>query len=172
MAKKKKLEDRNPRQWMEIDVVETIPFNSIDETGDKSKGRYGLIQLVSYLISTQPQFTLDLEGLRSGVRIEIALRGKTNDDALHLEWQEIERLQAAAKKPRNGYQVSPPLLVLPMVEADIKKRARLNCIRHFLNLIPYEDLTPAPINLPPRTEDDSYERPPIEDQHIVPDRLD
>ena len=59
-----------------------------------------------------------------------------------------------------------------VVEADVKKRARLNCIRHFLNLIPYEDLTPAPFELPPRTEDDSYERPPIEDQHIVPDRLD
>ena len=32
-----------------------------------------------------------------------------------------------------------------VVEADVKKRARLNCIRHFLSQIPYEDLTPEPI---------------------------
>ena len=30
-----------------------------------------------------------------------------------------------------------------VVEADDKKRARLNCIRHLLSMIPYEDLTPA-----------------------------
>jgi polyphosphate kinase 2 len=59
-----------------------------------------------------------------------------------------------------------------VVEADVKKRARLNCIGHFLSLIAYEDLTPAPITLLPRTEDDSYERPPIDDQHVVPDNYD
>jgi polyphosphate kinase 2 (PPK2 family) len=59
-----------------------------------------------------------------------------------------------------------------VVEADVKKRARLNCIRHFLSLVPYEDLTPEPIELPPRTEDPSYVRPPMGDQHVVPDRLD
>ena len=56
-----------------------------------------------------------------------------------------------------------------VVEADVKKRARLNCIRHFLSLIPYEDLTPDPIELPPRSEDASYVRPPIDDQTLVPD---
>ena len=30
-----------------------------------------------------------------------------------------------------------------VVEADDKKRARLNCIHHLLSLIPYEDVTPA-----------------------------
>ncbi len=57
-----------------------------------------------------------------------------------------------------------------VVEADIKKRARLNCIRHLLSLIPYEDLTPEPIELPPRTESASYVRPPMEDQNLVPDQ--
>ena len=46
-----------------------------------------------------------------------------------------------------------------VVEADVKKRARLNCIKHFLSLVPYEDLTPEPIVLPPRTEGASYVRP-------------
>jgi hypothetical protein len=30
-----------------------------------------------------------------------------------------------------------------VVDADDKKRARLNCIRHLLSLVPYEDLTPG-----------------------------
>ncbi|HKB28305.1 MAG TPA: polyphosphate kinase 2, partial [Candidatus Limnocylindrales bacterium] len=37
-----------------------------------------------------------------------------------------------------------------VVNADDKKRARLNVISHLLSLIPYEDLTPEPIVLPPR----------------------
>ncbi|MBN1990451.1 MAG: polyphosphate kinase 2 [Bacteroidales bacterium] len=56
-----------------------------------------------------------------------------------------------------------------VVHADDKKRARLNCIHHLLSLIPYEDLTPPPIELPARKEDKSYVRPPITDQTFVPD---
>ena len=55
-----------------------------------------------------------------------------------------------------------------VVNADDKKRARLNCIRHLLSLIPYEDLTPEPIILPPRQEHTGYIRPPITDQTFVP----
>ncbi len=56
-----------------------------------------------------------------------------------------------------------------VVNADDKKRARLNVIRHLLSLIPYEDLTPEPIALPPRQPDGGYVRPPITDQTFVPD---
>ena len=56
-----------------------------------------------------------------------------------------------------------------VVEADVKKRARLNCINHLLSLVPYEDLTPEPIELPPRTTDAGYIRPPKDDQSLVPD---
>jgi polyphosphate kinase 2 len=55
-----------------------------------------------------------------------------------------------------------------VVDADDKRRARLNCISHLLSAIPYEDLTPGPIELPPRRDDDSYVRPPMEDQTFVP----
>jgi polyphosphate kinase 2 len=55
------------------------------------------------------------------------------------------------------------------VNADDKKRARLNCISHFLSVIPYDDLTPDPIELPPRQENEGYVRPPISDQTFVPD---
>ena len=56
-----------------------------------------------------------------------------------------------------------------VVEADVKKRARLNCIHHLLGLIPYKDLTPEPITLPDRAEDTGYIRPPKLDQTIVPE---
>jgi polyphosphate kinase len=56
-----------------------------------------------------------------------------------------------------------------VVHADDKKRARLNCIHHLLSLIPYEDITPGPIDLPERKDDKSYIRPPISDQNFVPD---
>ena len=56
-----------------------------------------------------------------------------------------------------------------VVEADDKKRARLNCIHHLLSLIPYEDLTPEPIKLPPRKDRKAYVRPPISDQTFVPE---
>jgi polyphosphate kinase 2 (PPK2 family) len=56
-----------------------------------------------------------------------------------------------------------------VVHADIKKRARLNCIKHLLSMIPYEDRTPEPIELPPRQEAQGYIRPPFSDQTFVPD---
>lgn len=55
-----------------------------------------------------------------------------------------------------------------VVDADDKRRARLNCIHHLLSLIDYEDLTPEPIKLPPRQENTGYVRPPIEEQTFVP----
>ncbi len=56
-----------------------------------------------------------------------------------------------------------------VVQADDKKRARLNVITHLLSLIPYEDLTPEEIALPPRQPDTGYVRPPMTDQTFVPE---
>ncbi|MCF6509441.1 polyphosphate kinase 2 [Blastococcus sp. MG754426] len=57
-----------------------------------------------------------------------------------------------------------------VVDAEVKKRARLNVITHLLAQVPYEDLTPEAPKLPPRPPIESdYVRPPIESQNIVPD---
>ena len=56
-----------------------------------------------------------------------------------------------------------------VVNADDKRRARLNCINHMLSLIPYEDIPPEPIVLPPRQKEVGYVRPPIEDQNFIPE---
>jgi polyphosphate kinase 2 len=57
-----------------------------------------------------------------------------------------------------------------VVAADEKKRARLNVISHLLSLIPYEDLMPEPISLPPREPDRGYVRPPMDEQTFIPER--
>ena len=57
-----------------------------------------------------------------------------------------------------------------VVNADHKKRARLNCIAHLLSMIPYKDLTPEPIKLPRRDKESAYVRPPFSDQTFVPER--
>jgi polyphosphate kinase len=56
-----------------------------------------------------------------------------------------------------------------VVNSDDKKRARLNCIHHLVTSVPYQDLTPEPIILPPRQEDPGYVRPPFTDQTFVPE---
>jgi polyphosphate kinase 2 len=55
-----------------------------------------------------------------------------------------------------------------VVPADDKKRARLNCISHLLSMIPYQDITPDPIELPDKQDDKGYIRPPMKDQTFVP----
>jgi polyphosphate kinase 2 (PPK2 family) len=57
-----------------------------------------------------------------------------------------------------------------VVNSDDKRRARLNCISHLLSLIPYEDLTPEPIQLPGRQKNKGYVRPPMGDQTFVPEK--
>ena len=55
-----------------------------------------------------------------------------------------------------------------VVDADEKKRARLNCIHHLLSMIPYEEIEHEKIELPPRQSDKGYIRPPLGDQTFVP----
>jgi polyphosphate kinase 2 len=45
------------------------------------------------------------------------------------------------------------------IESDDKRAARLNCITHLLNQIPYEDALPGPLELPPRPKQAAYRRP-------------
>ena len=57
-----------------------------------------------------------------------------------------------------------------VVDSTSKRRARLNCISHLLGMIPYEDVLPEKLELPPlQQQEDSYVRPPEEDQTFVPE---
>ncbi len=56
-----------------------------------------------------------------------------------------------------------------VVNADDKRRARLNCIHHLLSRIPYDDKLRDKLDLPPRTPQEEYVRPPIAGQNWVPE---
>ncbi len=56
-----------------------------------------------------------------------------------------------------------------VVEADSKKRARLNCISHLLSQVPYKDVDAPVLKLPPRGKaDPKYTRPPKDSMRYVP----
>ena len=55
-----------------------------------------------------------------------------------------------------------------IVDADDKKAARLNCIAHLLRQIPYQDLRPVKIKLPPKQRNRGYKRPKKSSQRWVP----
>ena len=57
-----------------------------------------------------------------------------------------------------------------VVEAVNKKKARLNCIAHLLEQIPYGDVAHPPVVLPPRVRHDDYERQPVPREMYVPER--
>ncbi|MEN6670505.1 polyphosphate kinase 2 [Psychrobacter sp. B38] len=57
-----------------------------------------------------------------------------------------------------------------VVEGNNKKRARLNCIAHLLEQIPYKEVPREEVELPDRKRDDEYYREPIPDDMYVPPR--
>jgi polyphosphate kinase 2 len=79
-------------------------------------------------------------------------------------WSEYSRAKdvmfAATDKKRSPWHV---------VDADRKKKARLNCIAHLLRQIPYENMTPVEIEVPPRQGDIGYKRPKKSSQRYVPE---
>ncbi|AYJ85500.1 polyphosphate kinase 2 (plasmid) [Sphingomonas paeninsulae] len=58
-----------------------------------------------------------------------------------------------------------------VVEAVDKKKARLNCIAHLLDQIPYEDVPKSAVTLPERVRHDDYIRHSVPAEMHVPDRF-
>jgi polyphosphate kinase len=56
-----------------------------------------------------------------------------------------------------------------VVESDIKRNARINCISHLLSQVPYEHREAERIKLPKRQDDSGYVRPPRDIYTSVPD---
>lgn len=72
----------------------------------------------------------------------------------HRRWYDYARARdamfAATDTPESPWYV---------VNADDKRRARLNCIAHFLSLIPYEDIPRQKVTLSPRQKAKGYKKP-------------
>ena len=56
-----------------------------------------------------------------------------------------------------------------IIDANDKRRARLNCITHLLSLIRYEKIEPQPVKMTALQEDHGYVRPPMDTLRLVPD---
>ncbi len=56
------------------------------------------------------------------------------------------------------------------VDADDKRKARLNCIAHVVESIPHGNHLPGPLHLPPRPPQEDYHRPPRDHNTIILDR--
>ena len=72
----------------------------------------------------------------------------------HRRWYDYSRARDAMLAATDT-----PVAPWHVVNADDKKRARLNCIRHFLSLIPYTDTPRKEIELPKRQKADDYVEP-------------
>jgi polyphosphate kinase 2 len=58
-----------------------------------------------------------------------------------------------------------------IVRTDRKKQARLNCISHFLSMIPYRKTPREKVKLPPRKTQDSYDdQAPLKGRHFIPQK--
>jgi polyphosphate kinase len=72
----------------------------------------------------------------------------------HRRWYDYARARdamfAATDIPESPWYV---------VNADDKRRARLNCIAHLLSLIPYKELPREKVTLPPRQKAKGYKKP-------------
>jgi polyphosphate kinase len=56
-----------------------------------------------------------------------------------------------------------------VVQAVDKKRARLNCMHHFLKLFPYTEVEKTTVVLPARERHDDYSRHPVPTDMLVPE---
>ncbi len=79
-------------------------------------------------------------------------------------WYDYSRARdamfAATDTPQSPWYVVP---------SDDQRRARLNCITHFLSLIPYEDVPREPIKFPKRQEKGDYKEPDYP-YRFIPDK--
>jgi polyphosphate kinase 2 len=188
--------DRERTQWYFQRYVEQLPSAGEMVLFDRSwYNRAGVERVMGFATETQveefmrscPQFERML--IRSGITL-IKYWFSVSDE------EQERRFQARIEDPTKRWKLSPmdiesrdrwqeysrakdemfahtDIKQSPwwVVNADDKRNARLNCIAHLLERIPYEDLTPEPFELPPRPARVSgYVRPPMDEQTFVPER--
>jgi polyphosphate kinase 2 len=57
-----------------------------------------------------------------------------------------------------------------IVRSDDKRRARLNCITHLLDLVPYKKIAKDKVKLPKRSDKEAYDdKAPLKGRHFVPE---
>jgi polyphosphate kinase 2 len=93
-------------------------------------------------------------------------RWKLSDTDLNSRTRWVEYSRA---KDEMFVQTDIPEAPWYVVEADDKRKARINSIAHVLSQVPYEEKRLPKITIPPRQADEGYIRPPREIYTYVPD---
>jgi len=186
--------DRERTQWYFQRYVEQLPAGGEIVLFDRSwYNRAGVERVMGFCTEEEYQEFLracplfEEMLLRSGIKLikywfsvsddeqERRFQDRLNDPAKHWKlspmdlesrsrWVDFSRAKDVMFA-RTDTELSPWWVV----QADDKRRARLNTITHLLTSIPYEYEAPAPMALPPRQSDEGYERPPLETQRFVPE---
>lgn len=110
-------------------MAEIQPLVAIEQPEPISNGRekFGMVDLIGWLVNTHPAFNSDGQGIRSGARLEQRLReAKDYPSPIVAEKRDAERLSKAAEEPpkpppgmedRPAYPVSPARVLLPFLKA-------------------------------------------------------
>ncbi len=122
------------------------------------------IQLIKYWFSIQDEEQI----FRFTARIHDPLK-RWKLSPMDLEsrrrWEEYTKAKEMMLE-RTHFDYAPWWLV----PAANKKRARLNCINHFLSLTPYEEIEHQEVALPPRVRHENYDRKPLPEGMKVPQK--
>jgi len=137
-------------------------FNDVPEF-EKMLVRSG-IRLIKYWFS----ITDEEQQLRFLMRIHDPLKQwklSPMDLQSRVRWEQYTKAKEEMFK-RTNFPDSPWYVV----PANDKKRARLNCIHHLLEQIPYEDIPDESVSLPDRVFNENYERAVLPPELYVPSR--
>ena len=115
--------------------------------------------------------------LPTGIDYSIYFEGRINDPTKvwklsPMDVESINRWEDYSKAKDNMMEhTDTDFSPWYIVESDIKKKSRVNCISHILSKIPYQDIEHETVELPERTPADSYERPSRSRFNYVPEIL-
>ncbi|MEM9278950.1 MAG: polyphosphate kinase 2 [Pseudomonadota bacterium] len=143
------------------DQVEQF-FNDVPEF-ERMLARSG-IKLVKYWFSITDQE----QQLRFQMRIHDPIRQwklSPMDLQSRIRWEDYTKVKEEMLERTNI-----PEAPWYIVEGNDKKRARLNCINHLLDQVPYEEVEHDPITLPERVFNPDYERQVLPTELYVPEK--
>lgn len=187
--------EREKTQWYFQRYVSHLPANGELVLFDRSWYNRALVERVmgyctdkeyeEFMVSC-PEFEHML--IRSGIRV-IKYWFSVSDDV------QEERFKRRMEQPKRRWKLSPMDLASRMlwveysrakddmlarthttqspwfvVDGDVKRHARLNCIHHLLSIIPYEWVDQRTVELSLRPQNPEYKRPPFESQNHIPKR--
>jgi polyphosphate kinase len=121
------------------------------------------IKLMKYWFS----ITNDEQNLRFQMRIHDPLK-QWKLSPMDLESRRLWEQYTKAKEAMLD-RTHIPEAPWSIVEADDKKRARLNCIHHLLSQVPYREILRDPVVLPKRLHSPDYHRRDLPDEFYVPE---